>query len=111
LHFNTFFLACPVEPTRCGATQKKEKEHINVEIVVYLKTETKPFTQNVYLWHFLEEHLSSLHSRLTQESPKTCQVNGSSTYIFEFKAALTERLRVPLTETRCFELCALFLNA
>ncbi len=35
---------------------------------VYLKTETKPFTQNAYLLHFLEGHLSSLHSRLTQES-------------------------------------------
>ncbi len=28
----------------------------------------------------------------------------------EFKAALTERLREPLTETRRFKLCALFLN-
>ncbi len=41
-----------------------EKENINCgEDVVYLKTETKPFTQNAYLLHYL----SSLHSRLTQE--------------------------------------------
>ncbi len=33
-----------------------EKENINVKIV-YLKTETKPFTQNAYLLHFLEGHL------------------------------------------------------
>ncbi len=47
-----------------------EKENI----IVYLKTETKPFTQNAYLLHFLERHLSPLHSRLTQESPKQCQI-------------------------------------
>ncbi len=49
-----------------------EKENINV---VYLETETKPFTQNAYLLCFL----SALHSRLTQESPKTCKMNASST--------------------------------
>ncbi len=73
-----FFLACPVEPTRCGAAHSqysRKREHQCGEDVVYLKTETKPFTQNKYLLHFL----SSLHSSLTQESPKTCTMNPSST--------------------------------
>ncbi len=47
--------------------------------VVYLKPETKPFTQNAYLLHFLEVNVSSLHSRLTQESPKPCKIHVSST--------------------------------
>ncbi len=35
--------------------------------VVYVKTETKPFTQSAYLAHFLEGHnLSALHSRLAK---------------------------------------------
>ncbi len=49
------------------------------EDVVYLKTETKPFAQNAYLLHFLEGHLSSLHSSLTQESPKPCKFNFKKT--------------------------------
>ncbi len=44
------------------------------EDVVYLKTETKPFTQNAYLLYFLEGHLSSLHSCLTPESSKPCKI-------------------------------------
>ncbi len=32
------------------------------------KTETKPFTQNANLSHFLEGHLSALHSHLVKES-------------------------------------------
>ncbi len=36
-------------------------------------------TQNAYLLHFLEGHLSSLHSHLTEESPKPCKINVSST--------------------------------
>ncbi len=83
LHFNDFFFfACPVEPTRCGAAHSKycgKREHQCGEDVVYLKTETKSLTQNAYLLHFLEGHLSSLHSRLTQESPKPCQINVRST--------------------------------
>ncbi len=66
---------------RCGAAHSKycgKREH-QCGDVVYLKTETKPFTQNAYLLHFLEGHLSSLHSRLTQESPKTCQIHVIST--------------------------------
>ncbi len=76
-----FFFACPVEPTLCGAAHSKYcgKDNINVEML-FLKTETKPFTQNAYLLHFLEGHLSPLHSLLTQESPKTCQINVSSTF-------------------------------
>ncbi len=76
------FLACPVEPTRCGAAHSKycrRREHQCGEDVVYLKSETKPFTQNAYLLHFLEGHLSLLHSRLTQESPQPCQIHVSST--------------------------------
>ncbi len=49
------FLACPVEPTRCGAAHSKycrRREHQCGEDVVYLKSETKPFTQNAYLWAF-----------------------------------------------------------
>ncbi len=56
-----------------------KREHQCGEDVVYLKTETKPFTQNAYLLYFLEGHLSALHSRLTQESPKPCTINVSST--------------------------------
>ncbi len=36
--------------------------------VVYVKTETKPFTQNANVSHFLEGHLSLLHSCLPKES-------------------------------------------
>ncbi len=89
-----FFLACPVEPTRCGAAHSKycgKREHQCEEDVVYLKIETKPFTQNAYLLHFLEGHLSSLHSCLTQESPKPCQINVSST--FKKTCSLITRLR------------------
>ncbi len=46
-------------------------------------------TQNAYFLHFLEGHLSSLHSRLTQESPKPCQMNVSST----LKKYIITRLR------------------
>ncbi len=48
-------------PTRYGAKHSKYKgkrEHQCGEDIVYLKTETKPFTQNANVWHFLEEHLS-----------------------------------------------------
>ncbi len=41
-----------------------EKEHQCGDDVVYVKTETKPFTQNAYVSHFL----SLLHSRLAKES-------------------------------------------
>ncbi len=79
LYFNVFICsACPVESTRCGAAHSqycRKREHRCGEDVVYLKTENKPFTQNKYLLHFLEGHLSSLHSRLTQESPKPCKIN------------------------------------
>ncbi len=65
-----------------------EKEKINVKIV-YLKTETKPFTQNAYVLHFLEGHLSSLRSCLTQESPNPHKIHVSST----FKKHVITRLR------------------
>ncbi len=54
---------CVVHSKYCG-----KREHQRREDVVYLKTETKPFTQNAYLSRFLEGHLSPLHSRLAQES-------------------------------------------
>ncbi len=50
-----FFLACPVEPTRCGAAHSKysgKREHQCGDDVVYHKTETKPFTENAYLLNF-----------------------------------------------------------
>ncbi len=77
-----FFLACPVEPTRCGAAHSKycrQREH-QCGDVVYIKTETKPLTHNSYLLHFVEGHLSSLHSRLTQESTKPCQIHVRLTF-------------------------------
>ncbi len=58
-----------------------EKENIG-DYVVYVKTETKSFTQNAYFAHFLEGHLSALHSRLAKESQifrKTFQIILSST--------------------------------
>ncbi len=80
------FLAYPVEPTGCGAAHSKycreKRENRCGDVVVYVKTETKPFTQNVYLLNFLEGHLSPLHSRLAQEScmfRKPCKMNVSST--------------------------------
>ncbi len=80
LHFNyAFFFSLS---SWCGAAHSKycgKQEHQCGEDVVNLKTETKPFTQNAYLLHFLEGHLSSLHSRLTQESPKPFKMNVSST--------------------------------
>ncbi len=79
--WHTLFLACPVDPTRCGAAHSKycgKREHQCGEDV-YLKTETKPFTQNAYLFNFLEGNLSSLHSCLTQVNPKTCTIYVSST--------------------------------
>ncbi len=60
LHFNAFFLACPVDPTRCSAAHSKycgKREPQYGEDVVYLRTETKPFTQNAYLLQFLEGRL------------------------------------------------------
>ncbi len=77
-----FFFACPVEPTWCGAAHSKyctKLEHQCGVDVVYRKTETKPFTQYAYSLHFLEEYLSSLHLHLTQQSPKPCKINVSST--------------------------------
>ncbi len=68
------FIAYPVEATGCGAAAlfiqniAEKREHQCGEDVVYIKTETKPFTQNTYLSHFLEGHLSPLHSRLAKES-------------------------------------------
>ncbi len=44
-----------------------EKEKINAEIL-FVKTETKPFTKNAYFARFLEGHLSALHSLLGKES-------------------------------------------
>ncbi len=63
LHFNAF---SPLDAV-LHIQNIAEKEKINVD---YLKTETKPFSHNTYLLHFLEGPLSSLHSRLTQE-PKS----------------------------------------
>ncbi len=43
--------AYPVEPTGCGAAHSKycgKREHQCGDDVVYLKTETKPFTHNAY---------------------------------------------------------------
>ncbi len=64
------FLAYPVEPTGYVGHSKcsGKREHQCVDYVVYVKTETKPFTQNAYFAHFLEGHLSALHSRLAKES-------------------------------------------
>ncbi len=59
-------LIYPVELIRCGAaysTYCRIRENQCRDDVVYLKTETMPFTQNTYLAHFL----SVLHSCLTQE--------------------------------------------
>ncbi len=87
-----FFLAWLAESTRCGAAHSNycgKRKHQCGKDVVYLKTETKPFTQNAYLLHFLEGHLSSLHSCLTQESPKPCKIHVSST----FKKHVITRLR------------------
>ncbi len=80
LHFNAFFLPVQLNPFDAVLHIQNiaQKENINVEKMLF-KTETKPFTQNAYVWHFLEGHLLSLHSRLKQESPKTCQIHVSST--------------------------------
>ncbi len=83
-----FLLPYPVETTRCGAAALfiqniVEKENINQSDLVYIKTKTKPFEQNIYFAHFLEGLLSPLHSSLVQESRmfrKPCKMNASSTF-------------------------------
>ncbi len=62
--------AYPVEHTGyvfhlkyCG-----KREYQCGDDIVYVKTETKPFTQNGHFAHFLEGHLSALHSHLAKES-------------------------------------------
>ncbi len=83
MHFNAFFFLPvrfnPLDSVLHIQNIAGKREH-QCGDDVYLKTETKPFPQNAYLLHFLEGHLSSLHSRLTQESPKPCQMNASSTF-------------------------------
>ncbi len=61
-------LACPVEHTGYIVHLKYcvRREHQCGGVCV--KTGTKLFTQNAYLSHFLEGHLSALHSRLAKES-------------------------------------------
>ncbi len=54
------------------------------------------FLQNTYLLHFLEGHLSPLHSRLAQESRmfrKPCQIHVSSTFVE--KSSLLSVIRFP----------------
>ncbi len=67
LHLNAFFFAYPVEPNGCVVHSKYcgKREHQCGDDAVYVKTGTKPFTQNAY---FLEGHLSALHSRLAKVS-------------------------------------------
>ncbi len=64
------FLAYPVEPTGYVVHSKYcgKIEHQCGDDVVYVKTGTKLFTQNAYFAHYLEGHLSALHSRLAKES-------------------------------------------
>ncbi len=78
------FLTYPVEPTGYLVHSKYcgKREHQCGDDVVYVKTETKPFTQNANVSHFLEGHLSLLHSRLAKESRifrKRFQIIVSST--------------------------------
>ncbi len=55
-------LACPAEPTGCFVHLKycRKREHQCGDDVVYVKTGTKPFTQNAYFVYFIEGHLSAL---------------------------------------------------
>ncbi len=64
------FLTYTVEPTGYVVHSKYygKREHQCGDDVVYIKTETKPFTQNANVSHFLEGHLSLLHSRLAKVS-------------------------------------------
>ncbi len=63
------FLIYPVEPTGYVVhSNTAEKIEHQCGDVVYVKTGTKPFTQNAYFAHFLEGHLSPLHSCLAKES-------------------------------------------
>ncbi len=64
------FLADPVEPSGYVVHSKYcgNIEHRCGDDVVFVKTGTKPFTQNAYFAHFLEGHLSALHSCLAKES-------------------------------------------
>ncbi len=68
--FMLFFLLIQLNPLATLFIQNTaEKENINAEMMLfYVKTETKPFTQNANVSHFLEGHLSLLHSRLAKES-------------------------------------------
>ncbi len=82
MHFNAFFLPVQLNPLDavlhiqyCG-----KREYQCGEDVVYFKTETKPFTQNAYVWHFLEGHLSSSLLASHTRDTKTCQIHVSSTF-------------------------------
>ncbi len=79
---NAFFFACPVEPTRCGAAHSKysgKREHQCGEDAVYLKTETKPFTQKAYFIAF-SRGTSIIVALASPESPKPCTIHVSSTF-------------------------------
>ncbi len=76
-----FFLTYPVEPTGYVVHSKysgKIEDQCGDD-VVYVKTETKPFTQNANLSHFLEGHLSPLHSRLAKVILKRFKIIVNST--------------------------------
>ncbi len=94
------FLIYPVEPTGYVVHSKYcvKKEHQCGDD--YVKTGTKPFTQNAYFAHFLEGHLSALHSRLAQESRifrKSFKIIISST-LKKYVSTLWRDVSLPISQ-------------
>ncbi len=67
LHLNAFFLPTQLTPMDTLFIQNTaEKENIG-DYVVYVKTETKSFTQNAYFAHFLERDIYQRCTRVSQK--------------------------------------------
>ncbi len=101
------FLTYLVEPTGyvvhskyCGKREHKFGDD------VYVKTETKLFTQNANLSHFLEGHLSALHSHLVKESRifrKPFKIIVSSTLKNMSQNFMAGRVSPHITASRVFK--------
>uniref|UniRef100_A0A672RR01 Transducin beta like 1 X-linked n=1 Tax=Sinocyclocheilus grahami TaxID=75366 RepID=A0A672RR01_SINGR len=63
-------------------------QNINAEMMLFcIKTETKPFSQNAYLSHFLKGHLSPLHSRIAHTTIIWDAQTGEAKQQFPFHSA------------------------
>ncbi len=88
VHLNTYFsLSYLFKHTGCVVHSKYSRKREQCgEDVVYVKTGTEPFTQNTYFAHFLEGHLSVLHSHLARIFRKPFKIIVCSTLTKSFMA-------------------------